>query len=101
MDQSPQRSRRQLISFVLDGQQYAPPPAAVERVLPMLTLSPFLQAPPFTLWARALLVYEGLVKRYAPAFTPERHDALLAQDYLMAVWQGSRLVPAPRPRLGR
>jgi len=23
--------------------------------------------------------YDGLVKRYAPAFTPERHDALLAE----------------------
>ena len=45
--------------------------------------------------------YDGLVKRYAPAFTPERHDALLAEDHLMAVWQGGRLVPAPQPRLGK
>jgi branched-chain amino acid transport system substrate-binding protein len=43
--------------------------------------------------------YDGLVKRYAPAFTPARHDALLADDYLMAVWQGGRLVPASPPRL--
>lgn len=43
--------------------------------------------------------YDGLVKRYAPAFTPERHDALLAEDYMMAVWQSNRLVPAPQPRL--
>lgn len=47
-----------------------------------------------------LAPYDGLVKRYAPAFTPERHDALLAEDYLMAVWLGGQLVPAPRPRLG-
>jgi branched-chain amino acid transport system substrate-binding protein len=45
--------------------------------------------------------YDGLVKRYTPAFTPERHDALLAEDHLMAVWQSGHLVPAPRPRLGR
>jgi branched-chain amino acid transport system substrate-binding protein len=43
--------------------------------------------------------YEGLIKRYAPAFTPERHDALLAEDYLMAVWQSGHLVPAPQPHL--
>lgn len=28
--------------------------------------------------------YEGAVKRYAPAFTPERHDALGVGDYRMA-----------------
>jgi branched-chain amino acid transport system substrate-binding protein len=43
--------------------------------------------------------YDGLMKRYAPAFTSERHDALLTEDYLMAIWQGGRLVPAPQPRL--
>jgi branched-chain amino acid transport system substrate-binding protein len=43
--------------------------------------------------------YEGVVKRYAPAFTPERHDALLADDYVMAVWNDGRLIPAARPRL--
>lgn len=46
-----------------------------------------------------LAPYGGLVKRYAPAFTPERHDALLAEDYLMAVWRNGQLVPAPQPRL--
>jgi branched-chain amino acid transport system substrate-binding protein len=45
--------------------------------------------------------YDGLVKRYAPAFTPERHDALVAEDYLMAVWRDGRLVPAPQARLPR
>lgn len=44
--------------------------------------------------------YDGLVKRYAPAFTPASHDPLRAQDYLMAVWQDGRLIPAPQPRLG-
>ncbi|HEY7068201.1 MAG TPA: ABC transporter substrate-binding protein [Chloroflexota bacterium] len=44
--------------------------------------------------------YDGLVKRYAPAFTPTDHDALHADDYLMAVWRGGRLVPAERSRIG-
>lgn len=43
--------------------------------------------------------YDGLVKVYAPAFTADRHDALLAGDYMMAVWRDGRLVPAARPRL--
>jgi branched-chain amino acid transport system substrate-binding protein len=43
--------------------------------------------------------YDGVVKRYDPAFTPERHDALLAEDYLMAIWQNGQLIPSPRPRL--
>jgi branched-chain amino acid transport system substrate-binding protein len=43
--------------------------------------------------------YNGVVKHYAPAFTPERHDALVADDYLMAVWRSGQLVPASRPRL--
>jgi len=43
--------------------------------------------------------YEGLIKRYAPAFTPERHDALVTEDYMMAVWKGGYLVPAPQARL--
>ena len=43
--------------------------------------------------------YDGLVKRYAPAFTLADHDALRAEDYLMTVWRGGRLVPAPQPRI--
>jgi branched-chain amino acid transport system substrate-binding protein len=46
-----------------------------------------------------LAPYNGLVKRYAPAFTPERHDPLLVADYLMAVYRRGRLVPAPQPRI--
>ena len=45
--------------------------------------------------------YDGVIKRYAPAFTAEQHDALATSDYLMAVWKGNRLVPAPEARLGR
>lgn len=38
--------------------------------------------------------YEGAVKRYTVPFSPDRHDALLAGDYLMAEWHDGRLVPA-------
>ena len=37
--------------------------------------------------------YDGLIKNYAPAFTPERHDALTPDDYLMCEWKGDELVP--------
>lgn len=47
----------------------------------------------------ALGPYEGLVKRYDPAFTADQHDALLAEDYLMTVWRNGQLAPAPQPRL--
>lgn len=46
-----------------------------------------------------LPAYEGLIKRYAPAFTPESHDPLTAEDLMMAVWHGARLVPADPARL--
>jgi len=45
--------------------------------------------------------YDGLIKRYAPAFTAQYHDALRAEDYLMAVWREGRLVPAAQPKLPR
>jgi branched-chain amino acid transport system substrate-binding protein len=43
--------------------------------------------------------YDGLVKQYAPAFTPDRHDALLTDDYIMAVWNSGHLVPARQMRI--
>lgn len=43
--------------------------------------------------------YDGLLKRYDPPFTAENHDALLASDYIMTVWQDGHLVPAPQPKL--
>jgi branched-chain amino acid transport system substrate-binding protein len=42
---------------------------------------------------------DGLVARYAPPFTPANHEALRADSYLMAIWQGGQLLPAPKPRL--
>jgi branched-chain amino acid transport system substrate-binding protein len=42
---------------------------------------------------------DGLVAHYAPPFTATNHEALRADSYLMAIWQGGQLVPAPQPRL--
>jgi hypothetical protein len=49
--------------------------------------------------------YDGLIKRYANPFTPDRHEARGPDDYTMAVWKGSWLeligctgVPTLRPR---
>jgi branched-chain amino acid transport system substrate-binding protein len=42
--------------------------------------------------------YEGLIKDYDRPFTPERHDALGPEDYLMATWQDGRLMLAEPSR---
>ena len=36
---------------------------------------------------------QGLIKTYDPAFTKDNHDSVLAQDYIMTVWTGGKLVP--------
>jgi branched-chain amino acid transport system substrate-binding protein len=35
--------------------------------------------------------YEGLIKTYNAPFTPERHEALGPDDYMMTIWRGTRL----------
>ena len=37
--------------------------------------------------------YKGLIKTYKRPFTPEQHDALTDQDYVMVVWKGGKIVP--------
>jgi branched-chain amino acid transport system substrate-binding protein len=37
--------------------------------------------------------YHGLIKTYKPPFTPDQHDALTDQDYIMVVWKGGKIVP--------
>ena len=37
--------------------------------------------------------YQGLIKTYAPPFTPENHDALGPDDYVMVHYQGDSIVP--------
>lgn len=41
----------------------------------------------------ALPPYDGLIKRYAPAFTTDNHDALGADDYIMVHFVGNKIVP--------
>ena len=35
--------------------------------------------------------YDGLIKKYDPPFTADRHEALSPADYMMCVWRGPRL----------
>jgi branched-chain amino acid transport system substrate-binding protein len=37
--------------------------------------------------------YEGLIKTYNKPFTPDNHDALTEDDYIMVRWQGNKIVP--------
>jgi len=37
--------------------------------------------------------YKGLIKTYMPPFTPEQHDALTDEDYIMVVWKGGKIIP--------
>jgi branched-chain amino acid transport system substrate-binding protein len=43
--------------------------------------------------------FDGIIKQYAPAFTASNHDALLVDDYMIAVWSQGRLIPADKPNL--
>ncbi|MEB3267876.1 MAG: ABC transporter substrate-binding protein [Leptolyngbya sp.] len=40
-----------------------------------------------------LPVYEGLIKTYDQPFTPDNHDALNEDDYILVQWQDDQLVP--------
>ena len=37
--------------------------------------------------------HKGLIKSYKRPFTPEQHDALSDEDYVMVVWKGGKIVP--------
>jgi branched-chain amino acid transport system substrate-binding protein len=37
--------------------------------------------------------YRGLIKTYKRPFSPEQHDALTDEDYIMVVWKGGKIVP--------
>ncbi len=43
--------------------------------------------------------YDGLVKQYRRPFSPTNHDALIANDYLMMIWQNGKLTLASQSRL--
>ncbi len=37
--------------------------------------------------------FEGLIKTYNKPFTPDNHDALNEDDYILVKWQGNEIVP--------
>jgi branched-chain amino acid transport system substrate-binding protein len=37
--------------------------------------------------------YEGLIKTYSRPFTPDNHDALTPDDYIMVHYEGDKVVP--------
>lgn len=44
--------------------------------------------------------HTGLIKKYAPAFAPERHDALWAADYFMTSYnKDGHLIPTASPKI--
>jgi len=40
--------------------------------------------------------YKGLIKTYRRPFTPDEHDALTAQDYVLVTWRHGQIVPVDR-----
>ncbi|MEO0407862.1 MAG: ABC transporter substrate-binding protein [Cyanobacteria bacterium P01_A01_bin.135] len=40
-----------------------------------------------------LPTYEGLIKTYEQPFTPDNHDALSEDDYILVQWEGTKIVP--------
>lgn len=40
-----------------------------------------------------LPTYEGLIKTYEKPFSPDNHDALNEDDYILVQWDGSEIVP--------
>ena len=37
--------------------------------------------------------YEGLIKTYQQPFTPDNHDALNEDDYILVRWDGNKIAP--------
>ena len=45
-----------------------------------------------------LPTYEGLIKTYEQPFTPDNHDALNEDDYILVQWEGNQIVPITSKR---
>ena len=45
--------------------------------------------------------HEGIVQRYAPAFTPERHNAILPENYVWTAWHNGRILPIAQTPYGK
>lgn len=37
--------------------------------------------------------HEGIVQNYAPAFTPDRHNAILPENYVWTAWHDGKILP--------
>src|SRR5919108_5417404 len=72
---SQQRSSLQLVSFVIEEQQYALPLPVVQRVLPMVAVSPLPQAPPIAL---GIINLHGQI---IPVLDVRRRLGFPARDY--------------------
>ena len=75
MDPALQNPVLQLVVFVIEGQRYALPLSAVERVLPMVAVSPLPQAPAITL---GVINVHG---RVLPVLDIRRRFGLPPRDY--------------------
>ena len=40
--------------------------------------------------------YKGLIKTYKRPFTPEQHDALTENDYILVTWKGGKIIPVAK-----
>ena len=40
-----------------------------------------------------LPLYEGLIKTYEQPFSPDNHDALNEDDYILVQWDGDKIAP--------
>lgn len=45
--------------------------------------------------------HEGIVQRYAPAFTPDRHNAILPENYVWTAWHNGRILPIAQTPYGK
>ncbi|MCI0407903.1 MAG: chemotaxis protein CheW [Acidobacteria bacterium] len=89
-----QSSLLQLVLFVIEGQRYALPLSTVERVLPMVAVSPLPQAPPVVL---GVINVHG---RVIPVLDLRRRFGLSPHDYglianLLLVWTARRTLALP------
>jgi branched-chain amino acid transport system substrate-binding protein len=45
--------------------------------------------------------YEGIVQNYAPAFTPDRHNAILPENYVWTAWHEGKILPLAQTPYGK
>ena len=66
---------------------------AMNLVALALETAPSLDGPALRESFYDLPAYEGLIKTYEQPFSPENHDALNEDDYILVQWQDNQLVP--------